>query len=544
LASAALAGADAVAQQKTQARLPDLKKALAMPVSPGSIALLAVHAAQPDAQARIGAAIGDATPAVRAAAARVTFVAAMRGLQPQIATALARETHPDAAYEQSRVLAYFGGPEHDSVVLEAAARLSHPKLVSLLASRGTTALTLLPRLRATGASPATLTEFIERATRPDPSVLEGLAATAIKDGDATLLDATLDAAGDSALAISDRTFASALEAPAGSGVPATALWHLLRRRVPPAPSLPQAVVDLADSLRSAPVNQTGDLSWRLALELAARRGGREARSMVDWVARLGDLSPRVRQNLAAVSSLLSAEERSAFGLAGVPSARGGGPGRSGQPPPPASEPNLFRTADGYPPEFVASTLAVTGCDVKNEKTQRSGGGAADVTYREDGRVASVSPLDTGLSRECADAALALLAAHVSTGDRRLERGRLMIPFLTDYLACSASLTTTQTPQAIAPGLASGPTQAPKKIKDVKPIYPSSAQSDRVSGVVIIDSVISARGCVAEARVLRSVDPRLDWAALRGVLQWQFTPTLIDGTPVPIIMSVTVSFKLN
>jgi hypothetical protein len=29
-----------------------------------------------------------------------------------------------------------------------------------------------------------------------------------------------------------------------------------------------------------------------------------------------------------------------------------------------------------------------------------------------------------------------------------------------------------------------------------------------------------------------------------VLQWQFTPTLIDGTPVPIIMSVTVSFKLN
>jgi hypothetical protein len=38
---------EAVAQQKEQARLPDLKKALAMPLSPGSIALLAVHAAHP-----------------------------------------------------------------------------------------------------------------------------------------------------------------------------------------------------------------------------------------------------------------------------------------------------------------------------------------------------------------------------------------------------------------------------------------------------------------------------------------------------------------
>lgn len=98
----------------------------------------------------------------------------------------------------------------------------------------------------------------------------------------------------------------------------------------------------------------------------------------------------------------------------------------------------------------------------------------------------------------------------------------------------------QAPQSIG----SGRIQPPKKIKDVKPIYPPSAQNDRVSGVVVLESVISTSGCVAEARVLRSADTRLDWAALRAVLQWQFTPTLLNGNPTLIIMSVTVNFQLN
>jgi hypothetical protein len=35
----------------------------------------------------------------------------------------------------------------------------------------------------------------------------------------------------------------------------------------------------------------------------------------------------------------------------------------------------------------------------------------------------------------------------------------------------------------------------------------------------------------------------DQAALDAVRQWEFTPTLLNGVPVPIIMTVTVQFSL-
>ena len=89
----------------------------------------------------------------------------------------------------------------------------------------------------------------------------------------------------------------------------------------------------------------------------------------------------------------------------------------------------------------------------------------------------------------------------------------------------------------------GGIQAPKKIKDVKPVYPPEAQSARVQGIVIIEATIAPDGKVTTARTLRSIPP-LDQAALDAVLQWEFTPTLINGAPVAIVMSVTVNFALE
>jgi len=45
------------------------------------------------------------------------------------------------------------------------------------------------------------------------------------------------------------------------------------------------------------------------------------------------------------------------------------------------------------------------------------------------------------------------------------------------------------------------------------------------------------------RVLRSI-PLLDAAAIEAVRQWQYTPTLLNGVPVPVIMTVTVNFTLR
>jgi protein TonB len=37
---------------------------------------------------------------------------------------------------------------------------------------------------------------------------------------------------------------------------------------------------------------------------------------------------------------------------------------------------------------------------------------------------------------------------------------------------------------------------------------------------------------------------LDQAALEAVRQWRYTPTLLNGQPVEVVMTVTVTFTLN
>jgi protein TonB len=85
--------------------------------------------------------------------------------------------------------------------------------------------------------------------------------------------------------------------------------------------------------------------------------------------------------------------------------------------------------------------------------------------------------------------------------------------------------------------------APQRIKNVDPVYPADAQNDRVQGVVIIEAIVGADGKIQDARVLRSV-PLLDAAALDAVRQWEYTPTILNGVPVPVIMTVTVNFALK
>ena len=89
----------------------------------------------------------------------------------------------------------------------------------------------------------------------------------------------------------------------------------------------------------------------------------------------------------------------------------------------------------------------------------------------------------------------------------------------------------------------GDIKEPKKIKDVKPVYPEAAKAAGVQGIVIIEIIIGTDGSVNEAKVLRPV-PELDRAAIDAVMQWKYTPTLLNGEPVKVIMTVTVTFSLQ
>jgi protein TonB len=84
--------------------------------------------------------------------------------------------------------------------------------------------------------------------------------------------------------------------------------------------------------------------------------------------------------------------------------------------------------------------------------------------------------------------------------------------------------------------------APQQIYMPNPVYPPAAEAARVQGVVMLEAAVGPDGRVSDARVLRSI-PLLDQAAIDAVTQWRYTPTLMNGVPVPTVMTVTVRFAL-
>ena len=99
------------------------------------------------------------------------------------------------------------------------------------------------------------------------------------------------------------------------------------------------------------------------------------------------------------------------------------------------------------------------------------------------------------------------------------------------------------PKPDAPIRPGGVVKPPDRLVGVRPDYPPMAIAARVSGSVIIEAVIGTDGLVLDAKVLRSI-PLLDDAALRAVRQWRYSPTLLNGVPVAVIMTVTVTFTLD
>jgi len=85
--------------------------------------------------------------------------------------------------------------------------------------------------------------------------------------------------------------------------------------------------------------------------------------------------------------------------------------------------------------------------------------------------------------------------------------------------------------------------APRKIVDVRPVYPEIARAARRDGTVIMEAVLDPTGAVTQLRVVRSV-PLLDEAALDAVSQWKYTPSVYGGHPVSVLMTITIRFTLS
>jgi TonB family protein len=91
----------------------------------------------------------------------------------------------------------------------------------------------------------------------------------------------------------------------------------------------------------------------------------------------------------------------------------------------------------------------------------------------------------------------------------------------------------------------GNIKPPRKLVDVRPIYPQEMRDAGIDGVVALSALIDAEGKVASVRVTGSpAHPDLAKAAVEAVKGWQFSPTLLNGDKVEVLMTVAVAFTLQ
>lgn len=149
------------------------------------------------------------------------------------------------------------------------------------------------------------------------------------------------------------------------------------------------------------------------------------------------------------------------------------------------------------------------------------------------------PNDAALKTELAD----VLQRKLQSLEQQLKALRSEINTLRG-VAAPAAVARNAAGCGSAPSIrVGGDIRQPMKVKDWKPVYPPEAQAARVQGIVIIEAIVGCDGSVSDARVLRG-QPMLEQAALEAVRQWRYTPTLLNGQPVPVIMTLTVTFTLQ
>jgi protein TonB len=85
-------------------------------------------------------------------------------------------------------------------------------------------------------------------------------------------------------------------------------------------------------------------------------------------------------------------------------------------------------------------------------------------------------------------------------------------------------------------------QAANLIHKVDPVYPPLAYQARIQGTVRFTVIIGRDGRIQNLQLL-SGHPLLVEAARQAVSQWEYRPTLLNGSPVEVVTQVDVNFTL-
>jgi TonB family protein len=531
---------------------------LARPLSPGTVALLFEHAAEPSVRARWAEALKDSHPEIRAAAARVINVTGATGWIDELQAALAAENDRDAAEEEVLALGASTGAPADERLLAAATRLggSIPRTLAETWARvrGIDALRSLAALRGAGLKSSDLKAFLILATRDGTENLTRAGITAVRESDAASWAVVLELARRAPANLEPGLIVAALGT-ASDAMHAATYWHLALLKSAGA-SLPGTSSTLVEeALKNEPPQ---DLAAGLALELLARALGRKPLEQSTWIAALGKTERRAAYSYellmepALLVHLTKAELGALLQTAHVDRETlqkvTGWAGQLKAVPQPAGAPpkSVIRSVDHFPRGFVESVLAVSGC----RPAAAHGVGVAEISYGNDGRPRGIAfaPPEAKLGKppECQDAARLLLTMSLASPERVATpeaKETVLVLLNPAALQCLAE-SDDDAPAPIGENAATRQhIEEPKRIKYVEPVYPEPARLAHVHGLVVLQALITPSGCVRSLEVDLS-HRALTWAAMSAVSQWRYTPTRLNGVPVPVHMTVTTNFRLN
>ncbi len=87
---------------------------------------------------------------------------------------------------------------------------------------------------------------------------------------------------------------------------------------------------------------------------------------------------------------------------------------------------------------------------------------------------------------------------------------------------------------------------PIAVRQVAPDFPIEARRAGVHGVVRLETIVGADGSVQDVRVVQSLDRNygLDAEAVRAAKAWRFEAGLKDGSPVPVALTIEMTFAIS
>lgn len=523
------------------AQTEDVERLLKAKPSPGTEALLLAHASDGRVGRRWIGLLTHADTQIRLSAARALGVTNVRAAAADLLQALAREQEAAVVAELVQAVAVVAPDDDVLQVYAHLDRLDEPRAVAIVEGLAAARPSLVARHLQSAAplrfNPAYVAAAFGRLAVTSPAAAAEVEASLATEPDPTMVEGLIAGATTARHALPHALVAAGLrQAPAGR---LATVAYLAASYGSPA----DVPADLRSGDAAAPGGDVPEERW--VQELVRRWQGQPTSTDLALLATSLPPSGWLRATPPAALAVLTADERVAF-AARLALSRSATEAlmlaTPGPPPPPVPVPVVGVLTD-VPAAMLAEVVRLTGC-----RPQSADERFASIRYHPDRRPRAIGPSPEPWSPGCQRAARAAVAMSYGVPPRSdEERALALVRLDADFASCLANRQRTAG-DAVRPGQAGDAGAAegvpPRKLHHVPPAYPDVAIRSRLQGIVTVDARIERDGCVSEARVIQSVHAFLDTSALQAVSRWRYTPTTLNGAPVPVLMTVEVNFSLQ